>query len=65
MGCDADVVLGHPSHYPSFEFRWASDFGLGNDYGVGDAFMVVELRELGLLGRSGLGRHSPVSSNPR
>lgn len=44
-GYDAVVVLGHPNYYPRFGFRMASDFGLENEYGAGEAFMVVGLKE--------------------
>ena len=38
------VVLGHVAYYPRFGFRKASLFGLGNEYGVDEEFMVLELR---------------------
>lgn len=42
------VVLGEPEYYGRFGFRRASLFGLGNEYGVDDPFMVLELRLGGL-----------------
>jgi len=42
------VVLGEPEYYEKFGFRRASLFGLGNEYGVDDPFMVLELRLGGL-----------------
>ena len=42
------VVLGEPEYYERFGFRRASLFGLGNEYGVDDPFMVLELRLGGL-----------------
>ena len=42
------VVLGHPEYYPRFGFQKASNFGLQNEYGADDAFMVLELRSGGL-----------------
>jgi putative acetyltransferase len=44
-GYDAVVVLGHPNYYPRFGFQVASAYGLGNEYGVDDAFMVLELKD--------------------
>ena len=38
------VVLGGPEFYERFGFRRASLFGLGNEYGVDDPFMALELR---------------------
>jgi putative acetyltransferase len=42
------VVLGEPEYYGRFGFRRASLFGLGNEYGVDDPFMALELRLGGL-----------------
>jgi putative acetyltransferase len=42
------VVLGEPEYYGRFGFRRASLFGLGNEYGVDDPFMVLELKLGGL-----------------
>ena len=42
------VVLGHPEYYPRFGFQKASTFGLQNEYGADDAFMVLELLPGGL-----------------
>ena len=53
------VVLGHPAYYPRFGFRLASDCGLGNEYGAGEAFMVAELRDGGLPAGGGLVRYGP------
>ncbi len=55
----AAVVLGEPSHYSRFGFVRASEYGLGNEYGVDDHFMVAEL-ERGALDRvSGTVRYRP------
>ena len=44
-GCDAIVVLGHPSYYPRFGFEPASRFGISSIYPAPDeAFMAIELR---------------------
>jgi len=42
------VVLGEPEYYGRFGFRRASMFGLGNEYGVDDPFMALELNLGGL-----------------
>ena len=48
----ATVVLGEPGYYSRFGFVRASEYGLGNEYGVDDHFMAVE------LGRGALDRAS-------
>ena len=58
-GYDAVVVLGHPSYYPKFGFVRASDYGLDNEYGADEAFMVLELVQDGLAGRSGVVKYAP------
>jgi putative acetyltransferase len=37
------VVLGDPAYYRRFGFDRASKFGIGNEYGVDEEFMVAEL----------------------
>ena len=39
---DYVVVLGDPEYYHRFGFRKASKFGLENEYGVDDEFMVIK-----------------------
>ena len=39
------VVLGDPAYYSRFGFETASAFGLGNEYGVNEEFMVLVLGE--------------------
>jgi len=39
---DYVIVLGNPKYYQRFGFRKASDFGLQNEYGVNDEFMVIQ-----------------------
>lgn len=48
LGYDYCVVLGSPQYYSRFGFAKASRFGLQNEYGVDDEFMVIRLssREL-------------------
>ena len=52
------VVLGEPDYYGRFGFRHARTRGLGNEYGVDEAFMVLELRPGALAGVSGVVRYS-------
>lgn len=44
-GVDAVVVLGDPEYYSRFGFERASDYGLGNEYGADEGFMVKPLHE--------------------
>jgi putative acetyltransferase len=56
---DAVVVLGEPGYYSRFGFERASARGLGNEYGVDDYFMVVQLRSGVLAGSGGTVRYRP------
>ncbi|MEX0801896.1 MAG: N-acetyltransferase [Candidatus Binatia bacterium] len=38
------VVLGQPEYYKRFGFKQAGRFGVENEYGATDAFMILELR---------------------
>jgi len=58
-GCDAVVVLGDPAYYHRFGFFRGSQFGLQNEYGAHDEFMVLALRDGALHGVSGLVRYLP------
>ena len=42
-GVDYVVVLGAPDYYQRFGFQPASNWGLQNEYGAGDAFMALPL----------------------
>jgi len=42
-GADAVVVLGDPEYYSRFGFERASEYGLGNEYGADEGFMVKPL----------------------
>ena len=53
------VVLGHPGYYPRFGFRPASDFGISNEYGADEAFMVIELAEGSLPPKGSLIKYAP------
>lgn len=58
-GCDAVFVLGDPSYYPRFGFKRASEYKLDNEYGAGEAFMVMELKEGALSQMFGLVKYRP------
>ena len=51
---DLVVVLGDPGYYGRFGFRSAKQFGLENEYGVDEEFMVLELTKGALARVSGL-----------
>lgn len=44
-GADAVVVLGDPGYYSRFGFERASEYGLGNEYGADEGFMIKPLTE--------------------
>jgi putative acetyltransferase len=57
---DVVVVVGHPELYPRFGFVPARLKGIRCEFDVPDeAFMVLELREDTLVGRTGLVRYQP------
>lgn len=63
LGHDIVVVLGHSKFYPKFGFSPASLKGLRSEYAVPDeVFMLIELREGALAGRSGLVKYHPEFS---
>jgi putative acetyltransferase len=53
------VVLGDPAYYSRFGFRAARAFGLENEYGVGDEFMVLELTQGAVEEVRGMVRYAP------
>lgn len=53
------VVLGDPAYYTRFGFCPASEFGLHDDYGGGDAFQALELIPGTLPVNGGLVKYSP------
>ena len=57
LGYDYCVVLGNPKYYQRFGFEKASNFGLQNEYGVEDEFMVIRLSKHGMA--RGLARYAP------
>jgi len=58
-GYDAVVVLGDPNYYSRFGFLRAADFGLQNEYGVHDEFMVLPLHGGALEGIGGMVKYLP------
>lgn len=58
-GCPWVIVLGAPAYYTRFGFRTASARGLVDEFGGGDAFMVLELRAGSLPAGGGVVRYSP------
>lgn len=61
LNAAAVVVLGHPEYYPRFGFSPASRLSLRSEYDVPEeVFMVRELRDGALSGRSGTIRYHPV-----
>lgn len=53
------VLLGDPGYYRRFGFERASKFGLGNEYGVDEEFMAVELLPGSIPHNCGLVRYAP------
>jgi putative acetyltransferase len=56
---DYVVALGDPRYYTRFGFRAARQFRLDNEYGVDEAFMVIELRPGALSEVTGLVQYRP------
>jgi putative acetyltransferase len=53
------VVLGNPAYYSRFGFRAANMFGLENEYGANEEFMVLELEQGTLALAKGMVRYAP------
>jgi len=53
------AVLGKPQYYSRLGFEPASEFGLVDEYGGGDAFQVLELTAGRLPAGAGLVRYGP------
>lgn len=60
LNADFVVVLGEPDYYGRFGFIKASSFGLDNEYGVDDPFMVMTLQDGALDNIAGLVKYSKV-----
>jgi len=64
LGFGAVIVLGHADYYPRFGFTPASHFDLGCEYDVPeDVFMVLELDQGTLKGKSGTIHYHPAFAN--
>jgi len=50
LGYDYCVVLGSPKYYQRFGFEKASKFGLQNEYGADDDFMVIHFSDCEVAG---------------
>jgi len=60
LGHEIIVVLGHPDYYPRFGFVLAKPKGVDCEFEVPEeAWMVLELREGALAGRSGTVKFQP------
>ena len=60
LGHDIVVVLGHPDYYPRFGFVSAKQKGIDCEFEVHDeAWMILELKEGILGGRSGTVKYQP------
>lgn len=53
------VLIGHPDYYPRFGFRPGADYHLSDEYGAGEAFMALELRDGWLAGKAGTVKYGP------
>jgi putative acetyltransferase len=58
-GCDAVVLIGDPAYYSRFGFTRAAEFGLENEYGVHEEFVVLPLHDGGLKNVSGMVKYLP------
>jgi putative acetyltransferase len=56
------VVLGSPQYYGRFGFHSASDWGLSDEYGGGDAFQLIELVKDAVPRGHGLVHYAPEFS---
>ena len=58
-GYDAVVVLGEPAYYRRFGFEPAGRYGLSNQYGADEGFMVLGLRPGALDDLTGIAMYEP------
>jgi putative acetyltransferase len=58
-GFDLVFLLGDPRYYSRFGFMHAKAYGFGNEYGVDEEFMVLELQQGALTRAGGLVRYPP------
>jgi len=60
LGHSIVILVGHPDYYPRFGYKPAGNFNIQAPFDVpADAFMVLELREGGLKGVSGMIEFAP------
>ena len=59
LGYDYCVVLGSPKYYQRFGFEKASTYGIQNEYGVDEEFMLIRFSESAV---QGLVRYAPEFS---
>ncbi len=57
LGYDYCVVLGNPKYYPRFGFEKASQFGVQNEYGVDEEFMLIRFSERSAM--QGMAKYAP------
>ncbi len=57
LGYDYCVVLGNPEYYQRFGFERASSFGVQNEYGVDDEFMLIHFSQQDLT--QGTAKYAP------
>lgn len=57
LGYDYCVVLGDPNYYQRFGFEKASPFGMQNEYGADDAFMLIRFSKRDMA--EGLVQYAP------
>lgn len=50
QGFDYCVVLGDPKYYRRFGFERASDFGIQNEYGADEEFMLIKFSDCEVAG---------------
>ena len=60
MGFGIVCLHGHPDYYPRFGFRPAREYGISDDYGVGDALLAFALRPGALDDAAGVWREDPI-----
>ena len=60
MGFGIVCLHEHADYYPRFGFRPAREYGVSDDYGVGDALMAMALQPGVLDGVSGVWREDPI-----
>ncbi len=56
LGFDYCVVLGNPKYYERFGFEKASNFGVMNEYGADEEFMLIKFTDCTV---SGLAKYAP------